>query len=80
MLDILDPADADAIEHVQAASIPDTHLKVETPGTRWFGFVDSDGDIPSIAGAMRWPDAAHLGSVGTLPADRGRGYGSALAV
>ena len=71
------------IDPVRERAIPDSYLSVDTPGSRWFGWVDTSGDVRAIGGATgwdgeRWNGAAHFGSIGTVPAFQGQGIGSAL--
>jgi len=71
------------IDSVRERAIPDSYLSVDTPGSRWFGWVDTSGEVRAIGGATgwdgeRWKSAAHFGSIGTAPAFQGQGIGSAL--
>lgn len=70
--------DFDLISSVQRRSIPDTYLQVDAVGARWFGWFDDTGQVRAIGGSTGSPARAHLGSIGTLPAWRGRGIGSDL--
>lgn len=80
----LDPlTERNVIETVRQRAIPDSYLHIDTPGSRWYGWFDADGEIRGVGGATGWDGAgwrggAHLGSIGTDPAHEGRGIGSAL--
>ncbi|MEU4362869.1 GNAT family N-acetyltransferase [Promicromonospora sp. NPDC023987] len=81
--------DADEIADVLAVANPSTRQGVRGPRARrarWYGVrlppeVSGRGSraLVAVGSAMPVPgDAVHLGSIGTLPAVRGRGYAGAL--
>lgn len=81
--------DADEMAAVLAEANPDTRRGLRGPyarRARWYGVRTTAegrgrpaGALVAVGSATPVPgDAVHLGSIGTLPAFRGRGYGGAL--
>jgi len=68
----------EALAALQRRALPNSYTSLDQPGTRWFGWYDTDGVLRAMAGAGDWVHEVHLGSVATEEEWRGRGIGAAL--